>query len=347
LSSVAGSLRVGERRPQIADRLGCEFVSSAERLNELERDWRELWSSLHDATPFQSPDWLLPWWKQYGEGELFSFAFWRGGKLVGLAPLYIYTANAEPRRKLFLLGTGNSDYLDVIFDSEFDTECWKALVREIKNRSACWDVCSFQRLRPRSPILEESVNESGLRAEVGQQVPCVAVDLHDLGHGEVQLRRSHTYARKLQGVHSFTFEEAKPETLGDFSEALERLHQQRWHQEGYQGALSSARERSFHREIARRFLNAKMLMFYGLRMSGALVAVIYGYRIKDRIYSYLSGFDPQYARQSVGTISVGYAIERAMQNGCHGFDFLQGREPYKYTWGARDLPCYAKRIVKA
>jgi CelD/BcsL family acetyltransferase involved in cellulose biosynthesis len=345
---VAGGLtQQREFRNQLEEDLRCEFITEPQRLYEIENDWRELWSSLSDATPFQSPDWLLPWWQHYGEGHLFSFAFWRCGKLVGFAPLYIYTVAAEPRRNLFLLGTGNSDYLDIIVDPALRVPCWHALLAEIKARSDCWDVCSFQRLRTGSPLLNAIAGNSGLREEIKPQVPCVAMDLHDPGHGEVLLRRSKTYARKLQKAHSFTFEEATSDTLDAFSEALERLHQQRWQEEGYEGALRSARDRSFHREVARRFLRVKMLMFYGIRMGEDLIAVIYGYRVCDRIYSYLSGFDPEYARKSVGAISIGYAVERAMQSGCHAFDFLQGQEPYKYTWGARDLPCHARRILKS
>jgi CelD/BcsL family acetyltransferase involved in cellulose biosynthesis len=89
-----------------------------------------------------------------------------------------------------------------------------------------------------------------------------------------------------------------------------------------------------------------MLMLYGIRIGANLIAVIYGYRVCDRIYSYLSGFDPEYARKSVGAISIGYAVERAMRSGCHAFDFLQGQEAYKYTWGARDQACFARRILK-
>ena len=161
------------------------------------------------------------------------------------------------------------------------------------------------------------------------------------------LRRSKTYARKLQRLQSFTFEEATANTLDEFSEALERLHQERWQEEGYQGALSAPRDRSFHREVARRYFERKMLMFYGIRLGGKLIAVIYGYRVCDSIYSYLSGFDPEYARKSVGAISIGYAVERAIQGGCEAFDFLQGQEPYKYTWGARDQACFVRRILKA
>ena len=366
MQTLASGLRgqICEESSPVREDLHCEVVADAQRLHNIKNEWRVLWTSLADATPFQSPDWLLPWWKHYGEGELLSFAFWHGGRLVGFAPMYVFRSPRphpvpqkardkdgapppiEPARKLFLLGTGNSDYLDVLFDPAFRLQCWRALLTEIRNVRACWDVCSFQRLRRGSPVLEEVVNLPELRVEGSQQVPCVAIDLHDPGHGSVLLKRSHGYARKLQKVHSFTFEEATEGTLDEFSEALERLHQERWHEEGYQGALSSASDRSFHREVARRFLEAKMLMFYGIRMGGKLIAAIYGYRVRDRIYSYLSGFDPEYARQSVGAISIGYALEGAMQSGCYAFDFLQGQEPYKYTWGARDVPCLARRIFK-
>lgn len=330
-----------------AQSLECEFIGSVLRLEELEEDWRELWSSLADATPFQSPDWLLPWWKHFGEGSLFSFAFWDGGRLVGLAPLYIFRSPTEPTRKLFLLGTGNSDYMDVVFDPIWRTQCWNALIGEIQNRSECWDICSLQRLRPGSPVLDDIARDCAFGVKLDHQVPCVAIDLHNIGHGAVMLRRSQNYARKLQRFHPYTFEEARAETLDEFSDALERLHQQRWREEHCRGALSAPRDRSFHREVARRFLNARMLMFYGLRMAGELVAVIYGYRVCNRVYSYLSGFDTRYAQKSVGAISIGYAVERAMQSGFDAFDFLQGQEPYKYTWGARDLPCFAGTIVKA
>lgn len=349
MSSVTSGLTresVREPRPIRRRDLRCEFVGDEQRLHELEHEWRELWSSLRDATPFQSPDWLLPWWKHYGEGQLFSFAFWGGERLVGFAPLYIFTAAAEPRRKLFLLGTGNSDYLDVVFHPAFRVECWQALVREIKDRGACWDVCSFQRLRPGSPLLGEIDSGVDLQQEVNPQVPCVAIDLHDLAHGAVLLRRSQNYARKLQKVSNYSFEDATEDSLDEFSEALERLHQERWHAEGYQGALNTARDRSFHREVARRFLRARMLMFHGIRMGGQLIAVIYGYRVCDRIYSYLSGFDPEYAKKSVGAISIGYAVQRSIESGCDAFDFLQGQEPYKYTWGACDQGCFVRRIMK-
>ena len=346
LAGTAAPERTNGSAATRAPSIDCELVSCSLRLEELEEDWRELWSWLPDATPFQSPDWLLPWWKHYGEGQLFSFAFWDGTRLVGLAPLHIFRSAVDPTRRLLLLGTGNSDYLDVLFHPAWRGTCCNALMAEIGKRSDCWDVCSFQRLRRGSPLLDDIVEHHAGRVEQGEQVPCVAINLHDLGHGSVMLRRSQSYARKLQGVHPYSFEEASAATLDDFSDALERLHQQRWREQGCRGALSTARDRSFHRLVARRFLNAGMLMFYGIRMARRLIAVIYGFRVRDAVYSYLSGFDLEYARKSVGAITIGHAVQRAIESGHQVFDFLQGREKYKYTWGAQDRACFVRRILK-
>ncbi len=46
---------------------------SLERLGDLDalrREWRLLWQRCPTATPFQSPDWLIPWWRRYGDGRL-------------------------------------------------------------------------------------------------------------------------------------------------------------------------------------------------------------------------------------------------------------------------------------
>src|SRR5205807_436927 len=59
-------------------------------------------------------------------------------------------------------------------------------------------------------------------------------------------------------------------------------------------------------------------------------------------YYYLGGFDPELARRSVGTLLTARAIETAVADGCREFDFLRGREPYKYRWGCIDRPHFRR-----
>ena len=55
---------------------------------------------------------------------------------------------------------------------------------------------------------------------------------------------------------------------------------------------------------------------------------------------YLSGYDPDLEKLSIGNILVAHAIEQAVRDGATTFDFLRGAEEYKYRWGSQDQPLY-------
>jgi CelD/BcsL family acetyltransferase involved in cellulose biosynthesis len=326
--------------------LETEFIVDPGRLQQLEPEWRALWLSLEDATPFQSPDWILPWWQHYGDGELFAFAFWTDHQLAGLAPLYIYADKSDPTRRIFLLGTGNTDYLDLIIQPQLRPQCWNSLVKEVSVRRTLWDECNFQRVRHTSPVMQNLDSDSGLVGNSTELEPCVVINLCDANPAENMLRTTNIYARRLNSKESFSIEEARPESLDELLSAFEQLHERRWHAKGFSGVLAEERDRNFHREVASGFLRAGRLVLYAMRIDDRIVSVIYGFHHRNRTYSYLSGFDPEYRRQSVGTIMIGHAVQQALQQR-RSFDFLKGQEPYKYRWGAHDEPVFGRTLRKS
>ena len=90
----------------------------------------------------------------------------------------------------------------------------------------------------------------------------------------------------------------------------------------------------FSDETAPRFLEAGLLRLYGLRLDGQIIAAYYGFMHSSggvrRAYFYLSGFDPAYAKFSLGRLIVEHAIRSAIAERASEFDFLRGNEPYKY-----------------
>jgi CelD/BcsL family acetyltransferase involved in cellulose biosynthesis len=54
------------------DRLKAEEVADTAGLEALRADWVDLWRRVPTATPFQSPAWLVPWWRVFDDGELMS-----------------------------------------------------------------------------------------------------------------------------------------------------------------------------------------------------------------------------------------------------------------------------------
>jgi CelD/BcsL family acetyltransferase involved in cellulose biosynthesis len=67
-----------------------------------------------------------------------------------------------------------------------------------------------------------------------------------------------------------------------------------------------------------------------------IIAALYGFEFRGRIFYYLGGFDPQFSKLNPGTLIIGHAIEEAIRDGANEFDFLRGQEKYKYAWGAKE-----------
>ena len=144
--------------------------------------------------------------------------------------------------------------LPIFFRPGFRRSCWKTLVTEIANRHQLWDECDFQRLRPDSPLLEGLGSEPRLIANLTEEEPCVAIDLCPATPTDRMLKTTNTYARKLNEKEGFSIEHATVASLDELFSAFEQLHQRRWHAKGFSGVLSQDRDRSFHHEVASRFL---------------------------------------------------------------------------------------------
>jgi CelD/BcsL family acetyltransferase involved in cellulose biosynthesis len=101
---------------------------------------------------------------------------------------------------------------------------------------------------------------------------------------------------------------------------------------------------AFHRDASREFLARGWLRLYTLRIGGRIAAVYYGFLAKNRAYYYLGAFAPTFDAVSPGHLIVLHALTEAVREGARELDFLRGREPYKYGWGAEDRPQYRRRL---
>lgn len=84
------------------------------------------------------------------------------------------------------------------------------------------------------------------------------------------------------------------------------------------------------------FLRENRLKLYCCRLDGNIVGAMYCFQYKDKLSYYNSGFDPAFAKYSIGTILIACGIEEAISRGVREFDFLRGAEKYKYLWTNTD-----------
>ena len=309
-----------------------EILDKVEQLESVADRWEALWRRDANATPFQSPQWLLPWWKHFGSDTPHVIASSSGGELDALAPLYILRDEDSGESLGLFLGTGNSDYLDILGDA--------ALLIDSITRADCqlWDL---QQLRPSSTLLSVALPD-GWSDNVEDQDPCPVLPIENAGDELQNLLSTHArkklryFRRCLEREGEVRYESATAESLDTLLDALYELHAARWQKRGLPGVLADEVTQGFHRDVARRMLEAGALRMYAVRINERIVAVFYGFAHQGTVYYYLSGYDPALEKLSIGNVIVAHAIEHAVRDGATTFDFLRGAEEYKYSWGAKD-----------
>jgi CelD/BcsL family acetyltransferase involved in cellulose biosynthesis len=329
-----------------ADALWVTVIHSLAELQSIAQDWAALFLKDSRATPFQSPEWLIPWAKCFGANRLLSIAVHRGRSLVALVPLYIHTDDVKGRqRQLLLLGVGTSDYLDCIAAPECGSHALELIGRELVSRD-CWDVAHLQQLQSGSPLLRLARHNP--RIAISTSEPCFRV-LLDTGHSLPAKLKGGIgyYRRRAEAMGQLCFVQAtSPSLAAEFFESLVVLHGKRWMRVGGPGVLSDPCVLAHHREAIPLLQASDSLRMYALHLGGKVIGVIYALADKPRqekrsFYYYLSGFDPEFHFLSPGTLLVAGLVDEARREGAIAVDFLRGQERYKQLWGAEPVETYA------
>ena len=325
--------------------VAVRVLTDGAQMAAVEPAWRMLWERTPGATPFSHPDWLIPWWRHLGRGALRLFVAERDDHLPGVLPLCAVTS--EQRLMLQPLGFDVSDYAEPLIGPDRPRAAFAALLEALAAAPG-WEACAFV-LRDRTP-LGDQLGASGLRARVAELEAAPVLDLA-AGYSDCLppgIRKSLAEAsRRLRKLGEATFESATPETTGTMLDSLFALHQRRWGERGATGVLDHPAVQSFHREAATRLASAGMLRLYRMRIGGRDAAILYALAAKGTVHYYIGGFEPDYAAASPGSLVIAHAIERAVGEGARAFDFLKGREAYKYRWGATDRSRWSYEITRA
>jgi CelD/BcsL family acetyltransferase involved in cellulose biosynthesis len=308
-------------------------------MDRLVPEWRVLWRRAPAATPFQSPEWLLPWWGCFGNGAPVVLTARKEGQLIAVLPLYEF--DEAGCRKLLPMGISLSDYLDALVDSD-DPGAASELLASLVELPG-WEECYIPDLPPRAALLAAGCPARLIKSRsAGETCPVLALPASVAELREVvprktlrDLRQARNRAAAAGGVEAIR---ADATTVASFMQEFFRLHEGRWEPIAGHGVCVDPVVRDFHLTAAQRMLDAGILRLYLLRVENSTAAAYYGFTAKRTAYAYLSGFDPEFAELSPGTQIVAHAIEEAVREGAHEFHFLRGGEPYKYAWGAVDRP---------
>ncbi len=336
--------------------LTVQTVTEAAGLAGLTDEWRFLAEVCPFATVFQSYEWNAAWWRHYGRRpgrrlHLLCFREAAQGRLVGLAPLMTSFWYGTPLRRLSFLGTGASDYLDIIAAPGYETAVITAFYAALGQGSG-WQIADLQQLRHGGLLRAYPPTEDGaltIFETDGEPCPYLVLpedwDALTRQFGKKTRANIGYYDRGLRKIYEVdVVAVTQPEELDDEMARLFDLHQRRWNQRWLPGVFGSKGVQNFHRDAARSLLESGMLRLFCLRLDGVTQASLYCFAFGDRVCYYQGGFEPTLAKWSLGTVLTSHALQSAIGEGRAVFDFLRGDEPYKAKW-TRTNHVNARRLV--
>ncbi|MBI3894995.1 MAG: GNAT family N-acetyltransferase [Acidobacteria bacterium] len=325
-----------------------QTIQSIAGFEKLRTGWNEVLEASSSNCFFLTWEWLYTWWKHLsGNRELFLVTARHGEELVAIAPL----ARKSPRFSrlwpfgtLEFLGTGNvgSDYLDFIIRRDQEEECLPVLAQCLARKKSLLTLAQIKRQSCLVGELARHWKEQGrsLREASTNVCPTINLSGHSWESYLATLGSEHRYnfRRKLKNLtHRFdvrfelaTTEEQRREALP----ILLALHSSRWGERS--DAFVTPELVSFHDELSALALQQGWLRLFTLRLDSRPVASLYGFYYNRIFYFYQSGFDPGYAKHSLGLITMGLAIQSAIAEGAQEYDLLHGNEGYKSHW-AREI----------
>jgi CelD/BcsL family acetyltransferase involved in cellulose biosynthesis len=135
---------------------------------------------------------------------------------------------------------------------------------------------------------------------------------------------------------------SKSSEAGQAMNAFFDLHERRLRVLKRNPAISVDRSiRDFHLDVASSFAEKGWLFMGLLTLDDETVACAYAFKYANKLYGYLSGFDPEYSKYGIGSLLHMNMIKCCIDEHLEEYDFLRGDEPYKRRWTP-----LARRLVR-
>jgi hypothetical protein len=274
--------------------------------------------------------------------------------LMGLASCYIESSPDGKRAMKYLGGIDLTDYLDIIARPGIEEEVCKKIIDIWKSIEEDWDFIDLHCLKETSitlKSLKRTALKSGYSVDIALEDVCPKIELPPSWDDYLMLldkKDRHELKRKIRRFERLP-ESFVDHRIEDSSSLVDRmglfmdLHRKSNIKK--KDFMDKDMELFFH-GIAHILFPEDWIKLSFLGVDGEYAASLLCLDYQNKIYLYNSGYDPQYSYLSPGIVLIGYLIREAIESGRCEFDFLRGRESYKYRFGAKDSNIYRMVINK-
>jgi CelD/BcsL family acetyltransferase involved in cellulose biosynthesis len=325
----------------------------------LKDEWNDFLNGSVENNVFSTWEWLSTWWRHFGEGKKLVILLIEEEKRVSAIAPFVFS-------KHNFLGFGNLDKISFVGSPESDYNSFVLKERNLKflelffdylTEHFDWDYLELEDVPEDGPSMD-LIRGLPLKTlyknwEERQSSLCpylplpFSMDVLIGKLGRMMRYNLKRYSSKLEREHRVELKEY--DEFGSVKEAMQiffNLHQKRWESSGELGAFNTQLFRDFHVDLATCFAKKGWLSLDFLTVDDKPVAAKYCFKYNQKAYVYLGGWDPDYSRYRVGTLSAMYEIEKCIQGGLREYDMMRGNEPYKRLWTTKARRNLELRFVR-
>jgi len=325
------------------------LVTTVAELHALEPVWDELLERSAVRTPFMTWDWISLWWDLNGAGCKLCIGVIddpRTGRPIAIAPLMIGRPVGTGRRAMrhltFIGGLGEdaSQGMDFIVPRGLETQLTPLLCKVFGRCILHWDVIDLPTVHEESPNLPffrtalARFTRSGERLAPQRSflmtLPATWDEQMNLWKSKDRVGFRSKWRKVMDEHQGRTLMGGVDLPAEQAFDELWRLHGSRF--EGEHSKFLNDRMARLHRAIVQRWTPRGRVLLPLIEADGRIVAARYGFAFADKFWSYQTGYDPAYAKLSVGKLSLGWAAQCAIERGLKEIDHMPGDARYKEEW---------------
>ena len=311
--------------------------------------WRELLEKDPAGSVFHTPQYLAVWWAEFGTGaDLRVVEMLDGETLRGIVAM-IRRADGV----LAFAGDHDStDYRgpisapedrDAVAGAVLDAvaqEGWRLFEMDGLARDSGWPEAFTRAAEERGFAVQETQTEACPRVAISGSWEAYLASLPGKLRHEINRK-----ARRLErDAGPYTVRMATEETLDDDLDAFFEMHRS---SDGPKGRFMHEGMATFFGSFAWMLFSQGWLRLATLEVAGEPWAGVYAFRFGSDWDVWNSAYDHRRRELSPGMVLMGECIRMAAEEGCTTFDFLRGTEPYKYRFGAADVPLIRLDVNRA
>jgi CelD/BcsL family acetyltransferase involved in cellulose biosynthesis len=318
------------------------FTVAPESIYALEPHWNHLLSSSGGGNVFSSWEFQSVWFETIGRNcEPVTLAVRDNGRLVGIIPLVL-----KGQCLAFSGGEDVSDYLDMLIEKGSEIPALTAFMSYLEENP--WGQVELFSLRANSPTLKHLpviAAQYKWHVEVSEQDVCPIVCLPDNWDSylaSLNKKDRHELRRKIRRLENDeTSEFCLGTNLAEDTLNFLKLHK---NSDDDKAIFMTDEMEEFFKRIAQELEKKGQYGMYLIKVAGKVVSAVMCFFTPTELLLYNSGFDRNYGHLSVGLLTKAFCLRDAIERGLPVFNFLRGREPYKYHLGGKDEIVYRMLI---